>query len=202
VSAAVTAALSRLPPSGAVAGVYAAVDEARGVWKAPANVALRGVLAPAEQISDFGQQELTLDPAGGKSVNALRAFASRGTLVWGARTLAGNDDEWRYVPVRRFISAVEASVSHGTQSAVFEPNAAPLWQTLKTSISNYLSQKWRAGALAGAKTSEAFFVKVGLGETMTVQDVADGRLVIDMGLAVLRPAEFIIVRVQHRTAQP
>ena len=190
--------LGRVPPSGAVAGVYARVDDARGVWKAPANVSLSSVLGPVEPIDDAEQEDLNVDVNAGKSINAIRPFTGRGTLVWGARTLAGNDNEWRYVPVRRFFNMVEESVKKSTAWAVFEPNAAPLWTKVKSMIDNYLIQKWREGALAGATPDEAFFVKVGLGETMTAVDILEGRLNVEIGMAVVRPAEFIILKFSHK----
>lgn len=190
--------LARVPPSGAVAGVYAMVDRTRGVWKAPANVSLSSVLGPVEAIDDYDQESLNVDVDAGKSINAIRSFSGKGTLVWGARTLAGNDNEWRYVPVRRFYNMVEESVKKSTSWAVFEPNSAPLWKKVKSMIDNYLIQKWREGALAGATPDEAFFVKVGLGQTMTPQDVLEGRLIIEIGMAAVRPAEFIILKFSHK----
>jgi phage tail sheath protein FI len=189
---------SRVPPSGAVAGIYAFVDATRGVWKAPANVSLGSVLAPTQPIDFFDQEDLNVDVTSGKSINAIRTFTGRGTVVWGARTLAGNDNEWRYVPVRRFFNMVEESVKKSTNFAVFEPNAAPLWTKVKSMIDNYLVQKWRDGALAGATPDEAFFVKVGLGQTMTAQDILEGRLIVEIGMAVVRPAEFIILKFSHK----
>ena len=125
-------------------------------------------------------------------------FSGRGILVWGACTLAGNDNEWRYVPVRRFFNMVEESVKKSTSWAVFEPNSAPLWTRVKSMIDNFLVQKWREGALAGATPEEAFFVKVGLGETMTAQHVLEGRMNVEIGMAVVRPAEFIILKFSHK----
>ncbi len=190
--------MSRVPPSGAIAGIYAFVDNARGVWKAPANVSLSSVLAPVVAINDADQEDLNVDVNAGKSINAIRAFTGKGTLVWGARTLAGNDNEWRYVPVRRFFNMVEESVKKSTSWAVFEPNAAPLWTRVKAMIDNYLIDKWREGALAGATPDEAFFVKIGLGQTMTAQDVLEGRLIVEIGMAAVRPAEFIILKFSHK----
>ena len=187
-----------LPPSGAVVGVYAKVDNDRGVWKAPANVSLNSVKGLSVAIDDADQESLNIDVNAGKSINAIRAFTGRGTLIWGARTLAGNDNEWRYVPVRRFFNMVEESVKKSTAWAVFEPNSAPLWTKVKSMIENYLIQKWREGALAGAKPEEAFFVKIGLGETMTAQDILEGRLIVEIGMAVVRPAEFIILKFSHK----
>jgi len=187
-----------LPPSGAIAGVYASTDTQRGVWKAPANVGLANVIGPTVRL-DTGQQDLLNYDAGtGKSINAIRAFAGKGTLVWGARTLAGNDNEWRYVPVRRFFSVVEESVKKSTYWAVFEPNDANTWIKVRGMIESYLTQKWREGALAGATTKEAFFVRCGLGTTMDAQDVLEGRLNVEIGMAVVRPAEFVILKFSHK----
>ena len=187
-----------VPPSGAVAGVYAAVDSARGVWKAPANVGVADVVEPMVRLDNAHQDELNVDPITGKSINALRAFAGKGTLVWGARTLAGNDNEWRYVPVRRFFNMVEESVKKSSYWAVFEPNDANTWIKVRGMIENYLTQKWREGALAGATTKDAFFVRCGLGTTMNAQDILEGRMNVEIGMAVVRPAEFIILKFSHK----
>jgi phage tail sheath protein FI len=187
-----------LPPSGAVAGAYAAVDGARGVWKAPANVALASVLEPVIKIDNVKQAGLNVDETSGKSINVLRAFAGKGTLVWGARTLLGNDNEWRYIPVRRFFNMVEESVKKSTYWAVFEPNDANLWVKVRGMIENYLIDKWREGALAGALPKDAFYVKCGLGTTMSAQDILAGRLHVEIGMAVVRPAEFIVLKFFHK----
>jgi phage tail sheath protein FI len=187
-----------MPPSGAVAGVYAAVDTARGVWKAPANVALADTIEPVIKLDNTKQDQLNIDTTGGKSINAIRSFAGKGTLVWGARTLAGNDNEWRYVSVRRFFNMVEESVKKSTYWAVFEPNDANTWVKVRGMIENYLTQKWREGALAGATTKDAFFVRCGLGVTMTSQDILEGRMNVEIGMAVVRPAEFIILKFSHK----
>jgi uncharacterized protein len=187
-----------MPPSGAVAGVYAAVDTTRGVWKAPANVSLADVIEPMIKLDNLKQDSLNIDTNGGKSVNAIRAFAGKGTLVWGARTLAGNDNEWRYVNVRRFFNMVEESVKKSTYWAVFEPNDANTWVKVRGMIENYLTDKWRDGALAGATPKDAFFVKCGLGVTMTAQDILQGRMNVEIGMAVVRPAEFIILKFSHK----
>jgi phage tail sheath protein FI len=187
-----------MPPCGAVAGVYAATDAARGVWKAPANVSVGDVIGPLVSLDDSRQGELNVDATGGKSINALRAFAGKGTLVWGARTLDGNSNEWRYVPVRRFFNMVEESVKKSTSWAVFEPNDANTWVKVRGMIENYLTDKWRDGALAGATTKDAFFVKCGLGVTMTAQDILEGRMNVEIGMAVVRPAEFIILKFSHK----
>jgi len=187
-----------LPPSGAIAGVYASTDSNRGVWKAPANISLANVIEPVVKLDTARQDVLNVDADTGKSINAIRAFAGKGTLVWGARTLAGNDNEWRYIPVRRFFNMVEESVKKSTYWAVFEPNDANTWVKVRGMIENYLTQKWREGALAGATPKDAFFVKCGLGVTMTSQDILEGRMNVEIGMAAVRPAEFIILKFSHK----
>ncbi|MCE9667743.1 phage tail sheath subtilisin-like domain-containing protein [Myxococcus stipitatus] len=187
-----------LPPSAAVAGIYAATDSARGVWKAPANMSLADVIEPVVKLDNLKQEDFNVDATTGKSINALRAFAGKGTLVWGARTLAGNDNEWRYVSVRRFFSVVEESIKKSTYWAVFEPNDANTWVKVRGMIENYLTDKWREGALAGAAPKDAFFVKCGLGSTMNAQDILEGRLNVEVGMAVVRPAEFIVLKFSHK----
>jgi hypothetical protein len=190
--------LSELPPSGAIAGIYSFVDNTRGVWKAPANVSLSGVSGLTERIDFEDQKDLNVDVNAGKSINAIRSFAGKGILVWGARTLAGNDNEWRYISVRRFFNMAEESIKKSTYWAVFEPNDANTWVKVKAMIENYLTIKWRDGALAGSKPDEAFFVKVGLGLTMTPLDILEGRMNVEIGMAVVRPAEFIILKFSHK----
>jgi len=184
-----------LPPSSAVAGIYAQVDATRGVWKAPANVNVSAAIKPTINISNQDQEILNVDVNSGKSINAIRPFTGHGAaIVWGARTLAGNDNEWRYIPVRRFFNMVEESVKKATSPFVFEPNISNTWIRIKTMIENFLNLQWRAGALAGAKSEEAFFVQVGLGMTMTHQDILEGKLIIEIGMATIRPAEFTILK--------
>jgi phage tail sheath protein FI len=194
----VSSSLTVLPSCGAVAGIYAMVDTTRGVWKAPANVSLSSVSGLTEIIDSKEQEDLNVDVVAGKSINAIRAFTGKGILVWGGRTLLGNDNEWRYISVRRFFNMVEESVKKSTYWAVFEPNDANTWIKVKSMIENYLTQKWREGALAGAKADQAFFVKVGLGQTMTAQDILEGRMNVEIGMAVVRPAEFIILKFSHK----
>ena len=188
----------KLYPSAAMAGVYARVDFERGVWKAPANVSLRLVKGPSLMVTHEQQENLNVDATSGKSINVIRKFAGKGVIVWGARTLAGNDNEWRYVPVRRLFIFIEESVKKATEFVVFEPNDANTWLRTKTMIENFLAGLWRDGALAGAKPENAFFVKVGLGETMTALDILEGRMNIEIGLAAVRPAEFIILKFSHK----
>jgi phage tail sheath protein FI len=189
--------MSQQPPSGAAAGVYASTDRTRGVWKAPANVSLSGVITPAVKITDAEQGGLNVDTSG-KSINAIRAFTGKGILVWGARTMAGNDNEWRYINVRRFFTFVEESTKKATEPFVFESNDANTWIRIRAMIENFLTLQWRQGALAGATTKEAFYVKVGLNETMTALDILEGRLIVEIGMAAVRPAEFIILRFSHK----
>ncbi|GGH06773.1 phage tail sheath family protein [Mucilaginibacter phyllosphaerae] len=187
-----------LPPSPAVAGVYATVDAERGVWKAPANVSLNAVIGPVVKITAAEQEGLNIDSTGGKSINAIRSFTGRGTLVWGARTLAGNDNEWRYVSVRRLFNMIEESAAKATFFAVFEPNDATTWLKVKSMIESFLYGLWQQGALAGSTAKASYFVKVGLGATMTNQDILEGKMIIEIGIAAVRPAEFIILRFSHK----
>jgi phage tail sheath protein FI len=188
----------QLPPSSSMAGIYVRVDASRGVWKAPANVNVMNIVKPVINYNDQDQENLNVDAVAGKSINAIRAFTGKGTLVWGARTLAGNDNEWRYVSVRRFFNMVEESTKKATSSFVFEPNDANTWVKVRAMIENYLTVLWRQGALAGAKPEHAFFVKVGIGQTMTALDILEGRMIVEIGMAAVRPAEFIILRFMHK----
>lgn len=189
-----------LPPSGAVAGAFAYADFTRGVWKAPTGAGLALVSRPVVSLSDAEQALLNVDAVTGKSINAIRAFTGRGTVLWGARTLLGNDADWKYIPVRRLVMMIETAVIRGTGWAVFEPNAAPLWAELRYVVENYLTPLWQSGALHGSRQQEAFAVRCGPGQTMTGQDVQDGRVIVTLQLAVSRPAEFVSVRVTHQTA--
>lgn len=197
IRAAMDALTVTLPPSPAIAGAYATVDRTRGVFKAPGNVSLAGVRSLTVAI-DRAQNDRMNVHATGKSINAIRAFIGRGSLVWGARTLDGNSNEWRYVNVRRFFNFVEESTKKASFPFVFAPNNAATWARVKGMIENFLTNQWRLGALAGATPEDAFFVRVGLGTTMTAQDVLEGRMNVEIGMAVVRPAEFIILRFSHK----
>ncbi|GJL83495.1 MAG: hypothetical protein DHS20C01_31290 [marine bacterium B5-7] len=190
-----------IPPSGAMAGIYARIDESRGVWKAPANALVRSVSGLTFKVTDEIQEDLNVDTTAGKSINAIRSFAGKGILPWGARTLDGNSNEWRYVPVRRFFNMVEESTKKATARFVFEPNDANTWVKVRAMIENFLLLQWRAGALQGGKSEQAFYVKIGLGETMTAFDILEGRMIVEIGMAVVRPAEFIILRFSHKLAE-
>lgn len=187
-----------LPPSGAVAGVYATVDAGRGVWKAPANVALAGVVRPTVELTNAQQGAWNVDPVGGRSVNAIRLFEGRGTVVWGARTMAGNDHEWRYVNVHRLALFIRASVTKAMTQFTSAPNELATWARVRAMIENFLTILWREGALQGMKPEHAFYVAVGVGRMMTLSDIEAGRMIIDIGLATLRPAEFFLLRLTHQ----
>jgi phage tail sheath protein FI len=195
---AMTRQRATLPPSAAMAGIYAQVDRDRGVWKAPANVSVAAVIAADAKMTDADQEGLNVDPTAGKSINAIRDFTGKGTLVWGARTLAGNDNEWRYVPVRRLFITIEENTRKASAFAVFEPNDATTWLKVRGMIESYLYSVWERGALAGATPDSAYYVNVGLGKTMTAQDVLEGRLIVEIGIAAVRPAEFIVLRFMHK----
>lgn len=186
-----------MPPSSAIAGIYARIDKNNGVWKAPANVNLAYVSKPTVNITHEEQADMNVHTTG-KSVNAIRTFTGKGTMVWGARTLAGNDNEWRYVPVRRFFNMVEESVKKASEQFVFEGNDANTWVRIRAMIENFLNLQWRAGALTGAKPEQAYYVRVGLGQTMTAEDILNGYMNIEIGMAVVRPAEFIVLKFSHK----
>ena len=186
-----------LPASPAIAGIYATVDRNRGVWKAPANVSLAAVVKPHVLLSDLDQEDFNIDSENGKSINCIRKFVGRGNLVWGGRTLAGNNNEWKYINVRRFFNMVEESCENAARNFVFEPNDANTWVRVKGMLQNYLTNLWRQGALQGAKPEQAFYVSVGLNQTMTQDDILNGVMIVEIGLAVVRPAEFTIIRISQ-----
>jgi phage tail sheath protein FI len=185
--------MNTIPPSGAIAGIYAKIDATRGVWKAPANVKIEGIIELSDIIKDNEQNDMNINISG-KSINAIRSFTGRGILVWGSRTLAGNDNEWRYVSVMRTLIMLQESIRNATMQFVFEPNDANTWVRIKAMIDTYLTSLWRSGALQGAKPEHAFYIKSGLGETMIGQDILENRLIVEIGIAVVRPAEFIILK--------
>lgn len=182
-----------LPPSGFMCGIYARNDVQRGVWKAPANEVVRGALRFERELSK-GEQEV-LNPEG---INCLRTFFGRGNRVWGARTIS-SDPEWIYVNVRRYFNYVENSIDRSTQWAVFEPNGPALWSNITDTISSFLFAEWRSGALLGASPEEAYFVRCDR-STMTQADLDNGRLICEVGIAAIKPAEFVIFRIGQKTA--
>lgn len=189
--------LLRISPCGHVMGIYARTDTTRGVWKAPANEVVRGILQ-FETALTKGEQDM-LNPIG---INAFRDFrtANRGLRLWGARTLS-SDPEWKYINVRRLFLFLEQSIERGMQFAVFEPNTEMLWASVKQSISNFLIGIWRSGGLEGIKQEEAFFVNVGYNLTMTQTDIDNGRLIVEVGVAPVKPAEFVIIRISQKTRE-
>lgn len=191
-----------IPPSAAVAGAMVSTDNDRGVWNAPANVALYGVRAPVIEINDAENEYFNVDEITGKSINVIRTFSQRGIRIWGARTLAGNDNEWRYVSTRRFASMVRVSVTKSLSWTVFEANNANTWARIKGAVEGFLTQLWRVGAMPATKPEDAFYAGCGLGVTMTTSDIQLGVINVEIGMAVIRPAEFIVIRLQLVTLQP
>lgn len=189
--------LNLIPPAAAMAGIYTMVDNARGVWKAPANVSLNGVTRPAVNISTEEQEDLNVSTQG-KSINAIRSFIGEGVLVWGARTLDGNSLDWRYINVRRTMIMLEESCRLAAKAMVFEPNVAGTWVTMKSMIGNFLTGIWKRGGLAGAVPGDAFQVLCGLGETMSPEDILEGILRVTVLVAISRPAEFIEITFQQQ----
>lgn len=188
----VTRSPAPCPPSGHICGLYAETDAVRGVWKAPANAGLRGALDLSRRYSDADQGILNQ-----KGINVIRSFPD-GIRVWGARTQGDQMGEWRYVPVRRLTTMISQSLKLGTRWVVFEPNDLNLWKTLRRDISAFLHGLWRDGALAGATPEEAFFVKIDT-ETTTQADINQGKVIAIIGIAPVKPAEFVIIRIGQST---
>ncbi len=189
----VTGAPLNLPPSGFVAGIYARNDAVRGVSKSPANLALNLAIGLETTLDRAQQSELSR-----RGINSIRFFAGRGCRAWGARTTS-SDPEWKYVGVRRYIAYLEHSIAQGTQWTVFEPNGEALWAVVHRTISSFLFNEWANGALQGTKPDDAYFVRCDR-TTMTEEDIENGRLVVLVGVAPLRPAEFVILRIGQWTA--
>lgn len=189
--------LNLLPPSAAMAGIYTMVDRSRGVWKAPANVTLSYVDSVAEDIDDEQQAELNA-PINGKAINIIRPFRGEGIKVWGARTLDGNSLDWRYINVRRTLLFLEESVKNTARAYVFEPNDAGTWINMKCMIESFLRSVWKRGGLAGATPEDAYEVHIGLGDTMTAEDILEGIMRVTVLVAVTHPAEFIEITFQQQ----
>lgn len=189
--------LNVLPPAAAMAGLYTMVDNSRGVWKAPANVSLNSVASPAVAISNDDQEDLNM-PMNGKAINAIRSFIGEGVLVWGARTLDGNSQDWRYINVRRTMIMLEESIRLAAKAYVFEPNTAVTWVTLKSMVTNFLTTVWKRGGLVGATANDAFQVSCGMGETMTPNDILEGILRMTVLVAITRPAQFVEITFQQQ----
>ncbi|WP_134766693.1 phage tail sheath subtilisin-like domain-containing protein [Nocardioides sp. 1609] len=180
-----------IPPSGHVAGVWARTDDTRGVWKAPANDTMRGVLDIERSVTQ--NEQSLLNPIG---INCIRPFGTRGIRIWGARTLA-SDTDWNYINVRRLFNMVESTILEGTQYAVFEPNDMALWEGVNRTVSGFLRGLWTAGALSGLSADEAFYVKCDA-ETNPPESVDAGMLVVEVGIAPVKPAEFVVFRISQK----
>lgn len=189
--------INLLPPSAAMAGLYTMVDNTRGVWKAPANISVNSVIKPSVDITNEEQEDLNM-PVNGKAINAIRTFIGDGVKVWGARTMDGNSMDWRYINVRRTMIFLEESVKNASRAYVFEPNVSGTWLNMRCMIENFLKGVWKRGGLAGATPEDAYSVQVGLGETMSPEDILDGILRITVLVAISRPAEFIEITFQQQ----
>ena len=189
--------MKQIPSQGAIAGIYCKNDRERGVWKSPANMSVQGIESLMVEVSDSIQEGFNVDSNTGKSINVIRTFAGKGPLVWGARTLGGRDNEWKYISVRRFFSFAEKSIKNAMSDFVFEPNNSRTWVKINAMVSSFLIAQWRAGALIGNSADEAFFVRVGK-ETTSEKEILEGRINVQIGMATARPAEFIILTFSHK----
>jgi phage tail sheath protein FI len=180
-----------------MAGAYSMVDGAFNVGKAPANISLGSVVSPCVNINSDDQEDMNM-PLNGKAVNAIRSFTGKGTLVWGARTLDGNSQDWRYVSVRRTMTFLEQSIKSSAEAFIFSPNNSTTWSTLRATVSNFLNNQWVGGLLVGSSTDEAFQIEIGLGSTMNANDILDGILKMTVKVAVVRPAEFIVLTFEQK----
>lgn len=196
----VLASANVLPPSGAMAGIYTVNDNENGVWNSPANTSIVGAVKLPIRLSDSDQENLNIDAVSGKSVNAIRFFNGQGILVWGARTLDGNSMDWRYISVRRTLTFLEQSIKLAARAYVFSPNDANTWAALKSMISSFLTDVWKEGGLQGATAEASYSVSVGLGSTMTADDLLNGYLRVSVQVAVVHPAEFIVITFQQQQA--
>ena len=186
-------------PSAIAAGMWAKIDGKRGVWKAPAGVETQLTGASSLRFQVENKEQDQLNPLG---INCIRKLPNYGSVIWGARSLSTKaDPEWRYVPVRRTAIYIEESIYNGIQWAVFEPNDNPLWSSLRANIGAFMNGLFRAGAFQGQKASDAYFVRCGLGDTMTQGDIDRGQVIVMVGFAPLKPAEFVIVRIQQKVGE-
>ncbi len=202
VMAAVAKKVNVLPPASAMAGIYTLTDNTFGVWRAPANINIDAVTAPMVSINDDQQASLNVDALAGKSINAIRSFYGRGpAIVWGARTLDGNSLDYRYVPIRRTLIMIEQSVANAAFSMVFAPNDSTTWSSIQGMISNFLNTIWQAGGLQGSSAKDAYNVEVGLGKTMTSLDILNGIMRVSVKVALVHPAEFIIITYEQEMAK-
>jgi phage tail sheath protein FI len=191
------AKINLLPPSAAMAGIFSMIDNNIGVFQSPANISVGSVIKPSIDITNEEQEDLNV-PLNGKAINAIRTFPGKGVLVWGARTLDGNSQDWRYISVRRTVIFIEQSIKYAVEPYVFAPNDQTTWTNLRVMITNFLTNVWQGGALVGDSLEQAFSVDVGLGTTMTPVDILDGIMRITVKIAVTRPAEFIVITFQQK----
>lgn len=187
-----------LPPSGGIAGVITTTDNTEGVWSAPANKSIVGVASLPIYLSDSQQENLNIDAVSGKSINAIRQFNGTGILIWGTRTLDGNSNDWKYIPVKRTMIYLEQSCSLAANAYVFEHNDQNTWNAVKSMIESFLTTVWSQGGLQGATSSDAFTVACGLGTTMTAEDILNGYMKILINVAILRPAEFMAITINKK----
>jgi len=186
-----------MPPSPAIAGIYVRTDATQGVWKAPANVSVFGAIKPSLDLDDDMHANLNA-PSNGKAINVIRTYPGRGLLVYGARTLAGNDLEWRYVNVRRTFCFIEDSVARAMLDFVFEPNTPQTWIKVKSMIKSFLNRLWKAGGLYGNTPEDAYEVICGEPDSFSVEEMLSGIMRIFIKVAVARPAEFIVLQYEHK----
>ena len=196
----VLADVNILPPSGAIAGVITTTDNAEGPWQAPANTSIVGAADLPIRLSESQQGPLNMDAVSGKSINVIRFFNGIGILIWGARTLDGNSGDWKYISVRRTMTFLEQSCKLAARAYVFEPNNKNTWEAVKSMISSFLTSIWKEGGLIGATPADAFSVDCGLGTTMTGDDLLNGFMKVTIKVAVVRPAEFIVLSFEQQMA--
>lgn len=191
-----SAVATPVSPSAVLAGIYCSVDRDRGVWKAPANIAVKGGLRPKFKVSDDIQGKFNT----GKAINMIREFRATGPVVWGARTLEVTDN-WRYISVRRLFDIAQRDIKKAMEPAVFEPNSSATWEKVRSAIDSYLHSLWRQGGLMGNSPAEAYFVHIGKGVTMTEDDISQGKMIVKIGMSAVRPAEFIILQFTQEVGQ-
>ena len=189
--------LNVMAPSSAMAGAYTMVDNTSSVAQSPANISLGSVVSTTVNINNDNQEDLNL-PLNGKAVNAIRSFQGKGVLVWGARTLDGNSQDFRYISVRRTLTFLEQSIKFAAEAFVFAPNNATTWSTLRATVANFLTNQWQGGLLAGQSAEDSFEIEIGLGSTMTPTDILDGVLKMTVRVAITSPAEFIVITFEQQ----
>ncbi len=192
--------LNVLPTCGGIAGVYSMVDANSGVWQAPANVSIATVISPTVRITDKMQENMNV-PINGKAVNAIRSFTDRDNVIWGSRTLDGNSRDWRYVNIRRTLVYIEQTLKQSMNQFVFEANDSSTWTAVKSMAESWLNSLWERGGLMGDKASDAFSVTVGLGSTMTANDILDGYMIVQIMLQMVHPVEFIELTIKQKMSE-